>query len=444
MASSTWPAPEAPPARRPVARRRDRVLGRKLAPGYAFPLWHGFLALIAKISGADPEQVVVTSRRSSRRSLSSSPTRRAGRSSGERGPRRRSRAHRRAHLLRAWQGRHVHAPLAPETASRRLLVPAALRPRVRGDPDARRSASTVDRGGRLRARGRASDLRDLPVAPFAGFLTVRASGRGRDLRTGIAALAALAVPAALFMRLAAPARRRTRRPSRRSRGAAARARSRSTRATWTSARWTASASPPRCSSASGAVAVVGVLLFPLGAFARRGGGPPSSRRLARRARGAARPAALHDARRPRLDLAGARQRDSCPSRSRSRGMACSRISDRSSAARADRRNGAPGPDFRRLRRPALRAHRRDRGLPWSAAVGARRRADADGRRHEAPPGSPAALFLLPVIAWASRWTPPDPMPGGSLSPGLVEALRTSSEGPGGRVLRSGDELPHRA
>ena len=30
-----------------------------LHPGYAFPLWHGFLALVAKVSGVDPEQVVV-------------------------------------------------------------------------------------------------------------------------------------------------------------------------------------------------------------------------------------------------------------------------------------------------------------------------------------------------------------------------------------------------
>ena len=30
-----------------------------LHPGYAFPLWHGFLALIAKVAGEDPERVVV-------------------------------------------------------------------------------------------------------------------------------------------------------------------------------------------------------------------------------------------------------------------------------------------------------------------------------------------------------------------------------------------------
>jgi hypothetical protein len=30
-----------------------------LHPGYAFPLWHGLIALVARISGADPEQVVL-------------------------------------------------------------------------------------------------------------------------------------------------------------------------------------------------------------------------------------------------------------------------------------------------------------------------------------------------------------------------------------------------
>ena len=29
-----------------------------LHPGYAFPLWHGFIALIAKVAGEDPERVV--------------------------------------------------------------------------------------------------------------------------------------------------------------------------------------------------------------------------------------------------------------------------------------------------------------------------------------------------------------------------------------------------
>ena len=29
-----------------------------LHPGYAFPLWHGFIGLIAKVAGEDPERVV--------------------------------------------------------------------------------------------------------------------------------------------------------------------------------------------------------------------------------------------------------------------------------------------------------------------------------------------------------------------------------------------------
>src|SRR5207244_740759 len=30
-----------------------------LHPGYAFPLWHGFLALVAKVAGVDPARVVL-------------------------------------------------------------------------------------------------------------------------------------------------------------------------------------------------------------------------------------------------------------------------------------------------------------------------------------------------------------------------------------------------
>jgi hypothetical protein len=36
----------------------DELAGGGLHPGYAFPLWHGFLALIVKISGLDPSVVV--------------------------------------------------------------------------------------------------------------------------------------------------------------------------------------------------------------------------------------------------------------------------------------------------------------------------------------------------------------------------------------------------
>jgi hypothetical protein len=36
----------------------DELARGGLHPGYAFPLWHGFLALVAKVSGLDPEVVV--------------------------------------------------------------------------------------------------------------------------------------------------------------------------------------------------------------------------------------------------------------------------------------------------------------------------------------------------------------------------------------------------
>ena len=36
----------------------DELAGGGLHPGYAFPLWHGFLALVAKLSGLDPSVVV--------------------------------------------------------------------------------------------------------------------------------------------------------------------------------------------------------------------------------------------------------------------------------------------------------------------------------------------------------------------------------------------------
>src|SRR5262249_26753234 len=39
--------------------RVDEFPDGGLHPGYAFPLWHGFLALIAKIAGVDPARVVL-------------------------------------------------------------------------------------------------------------------------------------------------------------------------------------------------------------------------------------------------------------------------------------------------------------------------------------------------------------------------------------------------
>ena len=37
----------------------DEFANGGLHPGYAFPLWHGFLALVAKLAGVDPTKVVL-------------------------------------------------------------------------------------------------------------------------------------------------------------------------------------------------------------------------------------------------------------------------------------------------------------------------------------------------------------------------------------------------
>src|SRR5207253_7370830 len=37
----------------------DEFADGGLHPGYAFPLWHGFLALVAKLAGVDPTQVLL-------------------------------------------------------------------------------------------------------------------------------------------------------------------------------------------------------------------------------------------------------------------------------------------------------------------------------------------------------------------------------------------------
>lgn len=171
-----------------------------LHPGYAFPLWHGFLALIAKIAGEDPERVVTH--------LPSVLAPVALLVAFEAGW---------ALFRRVWAagattgaqaamiafapglgGAYVFLSL-PATSSRQLLVPAALALAL----ETIRAPSL----GLVASTGAASFV--LAVVhptyaiflwiPFAGFLVVRAVWERKDLRTGSLALAALVAPAALFM-----------------------------------------------------------------------------------------------------------------------------------------------------------------------------------------------------------------------------------------------------
>jgi hypothetical protein len=169
-------------------------------PGYAFPLWHGFLALVAKLSGADPEEVVLH--------LPSILALIAVVLAYEAGW---------ALFRRTWAaGAVAGAQVAivcfapgnggaytvlslPATSSRQLLVPAALALAL----TALRSHSA----GLYASAGAAAFV--LAVVhptyaiflwiPFAGFVALRSMWTRDELRPGLAALSALVVPAVLFI-----------------------------------------------------------------------------------------------------------------------------------------------------------------------------------------------------------------------------------------------------
>jgi hypothetical protein len=171
-----------------------------LHPGYAFPLWHGLLALVARLSGADPEDVVLH--------LPSVLAPIAVVLAYEAGW---------ALFRRTWAaGAVAGAQVAivcfapgsggaytllslPATSSRQLLVPAALALALA----AMRSHSVA-----LYASAGAASFALAVVhptyalflwVPFVGFVALRALWTPQDLRPGLAALSALVVPASLFL-----------------------------------------------------------------------------------------------------------------------------------------------------------------------------------------------------------------------------------------------------
>ncbi len=171
-----------------------------LHPGYAFPLWHGFLALIAKLAGTDPEQVVLHLP-SILAPLAVVVAYEAGWA-----------LFRRTWAAGAVAGAQValvcfapghggaYTSLAlPATSARQLLVPAALALALEAmrEPSSGKFASVAAAGLALAVVHPTYAL--FLWIPFAGFLVVRALWTRKDLRAGAVALGALAVPAALFM-----------------------------------------------------------------------------------------------------------------------------------------------------------------------------------------------------------------------------------------------------
>ena len=171
-----------------------------LHPGYAFPLWHGFLALIANVAHEDPERVV-THLPSILAPLAVVVAFEAGW----------------ALFRRTWAagatagaqvamicfapgqgGAYVFLGL-PATASRQLLVPAALALALESvrSPRLGLVASTAAAGFVLAVVHPTYAI--FLWIPFVGFIVVRALWERTDVMTGTLALGALGVPAGLFL-----------------------------------------------------------------------------------------------------------------------------------------------------------------------------------------------------------------------------------------------------
>ncbi|HSJ95408.1 MAG TPA: hypothetical protein VK896_15365 [Gaiellaceae bacterium] len=171
-----------------------------LHPGYAFPLWHGFLALVARIGGVDPEQVVLH--------LPSLLAPLAVVVAYEAGW---------ALFRRRWAaGAVAGAQLAlvcfapgfggaftslalPATSSSELLVFAslALALSLVRDPSLWLGLTTAASALVLAVVHPTYAL--FLWIPFAGFVLVRALWAREDVRSGTVALGALVLPSALFM-----------------------------------------------------------------------------------------------------------------------------------------------------------------------------------------------------------------------------------------------------
>ena len=170
-----------------------------LHPGYAFPLWHGFLALVARVSGADPVDTVLhgptvlaplavvlafeAGWALFRRVTPAATAAAAGVAIVAMAP---------------GAGGALTALALPATASRQLLVPAALALALEltRRPTLPLVATTLVASFALAVVHPTYAL--FLWLPFGGFLVVRWLWARRDGRSGGLALAALVVPAALF------------------------------------------------------------------------------------------------------------------------------------------------------------------------------------------------------------------------------------------------------
>ena len=184
-----------------------------LHPGYAFPLWHGLLALVAKVSGADPVDVVLHGP-SVLAPIAVVVAYEAGWAllpPGRAGRRLRGRAGVGARRDGARGGRRADRARAARDELAAAPRPGCARAGGRGDAARRRSRSS--RRPRPPRSRSPSSTRRTPSSSGSrspGFLVVRWLWAHRDGRAGALALAALVAPRGGVLRLAPPRDRRHR------------------------------------------------------------------------------------------------------------------------------------------------------------------------------------------------------------------------------------------
>jgi hypothetical protein len=245
----------------------DEFADGGLHPGYAFPLWHGFLALVAKVAFVDPSRVVLhepsilapaallaayeAGYSAFRRVVPAAASAAAGVAMVAMAP---------------GHGGAFTALALPATAARQILVPVALSLAL--------AASRRPTPGSLATAGAAS----LVLAavhptyalflwiPFGGFIVVRWAWRGEGLRGDVLALAALVLPAAALFAWLLPVVRSTASVSP---DAAEKARSFDHYAAQLHGSVDRFSLAPEVFGRSGAVAAAALLLIPLAALASK-------------------------------------------------------------------------------------------------------------------------------------------------------------------------------
>ncbi len=182
-----------------------------LHPGYAFPLWHGFLALVARVAFLDPADVVLHEA-SVLAPIALLVSYEAGWALFRRvGPAVAVVCAQVAITALAPDGGGAYTALGlPATASRQLLVPAALALGLAAAARPSRAllASTAAAGLALAVVHPTYAL--FLWLPFAGFLVVRSLVARDEATTIVAAFAALVVPAGLYLAWLVPIVRETR------------------------------------------------------------------------------------------------------------------------------------------------------------------------------------------------------------------------------------------